>query len=646
MRYKELIVIFLFLTGMIFAQKSESFEPMGEEFSTITRKKFNHAVEHGDMKTIQRMVASGNLPMKEKGYYHRETHPLQIAVEKGDTVMISLLMDLYKDKDESIVMQRNNLIRASIKNHDIATLKLLYAKYGKSIRNGDIIDNLEDCLKDSVYEFQPIIYSYIDTLIPYSFRSLVDKAIRYGAYDLLKMLVMDYKGNNDSSGLGEDLYSAIEKNNMIVLRILVESPATNINSLSRYSNLSSLMIAAIKNNIEALKILIEKGADLETEGKAEGMVGVTAVMYAAWHGNEEAFDLLVKAGANLKHRDADGHSIIPPAVKGNNLSIFDKCMNAGFDLTEEIFKCSWILEPPIANNNMVLFKRLMEAGALKNPFIKKFTLTDAALAGNLEMVQIMADSGAELSAIYPDKYYWCGFDAVGMAALEGHWDVVEYLVDKGCSLNTVYTCPANYGYKLMEVTEYRSKRKTAWELIDLIPFKALPEFYPLIKKYDQEYFEKNINQWLTIDFPTNDYRQYSLNNLIKLHELGADLNQVITYTEGYDEAAMEKKATLLQYMIIKNREQEVEYLLLNGVDCNKMTEDNISPLFLAINKDAVNKSIVTQLIHYGAKKSSPVPGSESDIITVEKLIEMIEKDDVRDGYRSGYIDFLKQIADM
>jgi ankyrin repeat protein len=59
-----------------------------------------------------------------------------------------------------------------------------------------------------------------------------------------------------------------------------------------------LMRAAMKGNLEMLKLLLDAGADLEAQQRSEGQDRGTALRFAVSHDHKEAVVFLLKAGAN------------------------------------------------------------------------------------------------------------------------------------------------------------------------------------------------------------------------------------------------------------------------------------------------------------------------------------------------------------
>ena len=75
--------------------------------------------------------------------------------------------------------------------------------------------------------------------------------------------------------------------------------------------LDSLIVAAQHGNNEALKILLDAGAD--KEGRSNS--GHTALMLAAQEGKNEVLKILLKSGANIDVKTNYGDSALQYAIR-------------------------------------------------------------------------------------------------------------------------------------------------------------------------------------------------------------------------------------------------------------------------------------------------------------------------------------------
>jgi len=83
---------------------------------------------------------------------------------------------------------------------------------------------------------------------------------------------------------------------------------------------SAVLVVTIENNIEALRLLIELGTDIDyyDKTKSHGVIDQTAFLYAGANGMNDALILLINAGARPDiYNYYDGTALIPAAEKGH-----------------------------------------------------------------------------------------------------------------------------------------------------------------------------------------------------------------------------------------------------------------------------------------------------------------------------------------
>ena len=80
-----------------------------------------------------------------------------------------------------------------------------------------------------------------------------------------------------------------------------------------------------KNNVEKLKLLIEKGANVNAADED----GKTALMYAALCDAKETAELLIEKGADVNAVNDNGETALMMATKKNNKEIADLLIKTG-----------------------------------------------------------------------------------------------------------------------------------------------------------------------------------------------------------------------------------------------------------------------------------------------------------------------------
>lgn len=156
----------------------------------------------------------------------------------------------------------------------------------------------------------------------------------------------------------------------------------------------AMVRAAQSNKLEDVAAFLEAGADPNAINLSSGMA---AVHFATVRNNLEMFTLLHEAGADINAVNYAGETLMHIAATHNGFEVAQQAMTlADYDLES----------------------RRTEFG---------FTpLLAAAFLGNVEMVELLIDSGANIEAA--DDW---GDTAVNVAAYSGHLTTIETLIALG-----------------------------------------------------------------------------------------------------------------------------------------------------------------------------------------------------------------------
>ncbi|KAL3818675.1 hypothetical protein ACJIZ3_004580 [Penstemon smallii] len=155
---------------------------------------------------------------------------------------------------------------------------------------------------------------------------------------------------------------------------------------------SSLLYVTRANNIEALKSLI-KQPDLDINEKDEN--GFSAVMIAAAGGHVEAFKLLVNAGANLETKNKYNETAITLAESNQNSDAFTKILST-YAYSKGNLNGSYALHHAARIGNIDLVQSLIDTGYDINVFDNEgYTpLMYAAKSGNGTICELLISHGA------------------------------------------------------------------------------------------------------------------------------------------------------------------------------------------------------------------------------------------------------------
>lgn len=587
----------------------------------IAIEKLNYAIYNGDVVYVKKIAFIDTLPLPS----NNKNHPLLKAIKSGNREIVSILIDKYTPFDDKYFIRNlfdgavdsgNNEILKILYNNNLATSEITNSLLSKSVRNNK---------ESKVAFFIPLV----DSLSMDSYAYYISNAIENGSKKILELLLSLNRPVHDSTSTYNVLSIALKHNRMDLFDYLLNNKNIDINAGNAESEdyeggLTPLMVACSSGNVIATEKLIAKGADLNARSMEYENHGVTALMYAAKYGKKQCFDLLLKAGADPMLRDADGHSIVPPAVNGNNDTILQQALDLGFSLREEIKTCNWILGASVSNGNKWMFDLLIENGAATNMPKGRYPLHIAAATGQLEMLKVLIDKGFSINVLLPENFNGYGLDVLGVTAVDNQPEIFDYLLKNGANFKKRYP-KRYYSSDLSKIIEPNKKSDDdSISFIDMLSVKNRINFYPIIKKHDPVYFKEHMNEWMLFKSRKKDTLDISLKTITTLYSLGANLNSIYSFTDNNGETHVHN---LLQYLIRQNRYDAVEYLLKNGVDCNKIPEGCEPTIYAALCNayyfrrfSYINMDMIKLLLNYDVDLN----GKFRNALTLKEFLEKLK----------------------
>ena len=197
-------------------------------------------------------------------------------------------------------------------------------------------------------------------------------------------------------------------------------------------NLSTtLRTAARTGNLEFLKQMINKGADVNTNNYGDK----TALMLATENGNLEAVKLLINAGADVNDVNVDdygGKTALILATENGNLDAVKLLINAGADVNESGYKTISPLMASTQNGHITVVRLLISAGANVNMLCNGYAaLYWAARNDHSECLSALLEAGAREGNAYKID----DGDPVIGASYWGHFVYVNMLIEDGADVN-------------------------------------------------------------------------------------------------------------------------------------------------------------------------------------------------------------------
>jgi ankyrin repeat protein len=197
-------------------------------------------------------------------------------------------------------------------------------------------------------------------------------------------------------------------------------------------NESSLLKTAAKGHEAVMKLLLEKGAELETKDDDRGR---TPLLLAAENGHEAVVKLLLEKGAELETKDDDrGQTPLSLAAKNGHKAVVKLLLEKGVELEtkdDDLGQTPLLLAAE--NGHEAVVKLLLEKGAKLKATNYRSRQTPLVLAienGHNAVAKLLLEKGAELEA----TDWRSGQKPISLAVENGHEVVVKLLLEKGAKL--------------------------------------------------------------------------------------------------------------------------------------------------------------------------------------------------------------------
>ena len=198
------------------------------------------------------------------------------------------------------------------------------------------------------------------------------------------------------------------------------------------SYVTPLMLASVKGHLEIIKLLIEKGADLDlmTNEKSYKENSASALMKAVETKKIEVVKLLLELGAEVDRKNRNRTSALITACKQGSAEIVKSLLSHGADPNDEKYYCSPLLIV-VKNGNVKVADILLKNGAK----IVFSSLYEACRNGNINIVKtLLKYDDTAVNFMHDD-----GWSPLMLTSSFGNDDITELLLAHGANIDAENT---------------------------------------------------------------------------------------------------------------------------------------------------------------------------------------------------------------
>lgn len=265
-------------------------------------------------------------------------------------------------------------------------------KIANAIENNKSLDEIKNIVEELKKEGDFNINKEFKEVIMTRKTNLLEFACRNGgSFEIIKYFI------EQGADIPELLRYAIMNDNWDLTKYLIDTQPERVNESDNPDGYFPLYDAVLKNNLEIIKLLLAKGADINKRTKS----GYSSLELAVRHENIEIAEFLIKNGIDV-------------------------------NTVEEDFGHSPLYKAAITNNDLHMVKLLVENGANINQKDKygESILYEATAYENIEIVKFLVDNGVDVNIQNND-----GCTALHNAIYSERMDIAKILVDAGADVN-------------------------------------------------------------------------------------------------------------------------------------------------------------------------------------------------------------------
>jgi len=308
--------------------------------------------------------------------------------------------------------------------------------------------------------------------------TMLTSAIRKGNVQIVEQLIDKGASLKATTSTGMcPLAVAVDAGKIELVRMLLSRGAKSKDSDDEYFDSHPLTIAASKNNLQIMDLLLSNGIERGMNRALD-----LAVENEAW----DMAELLIEAGADPKKSS----SLVRRAFYYCDSKVAKMLLDAGFSVeTIKRYTNTCPLKRAIENAKPELVQLLLDSGMDPNMLIglNSYPLKFAAQKGQTEIVKILLAKGATV-----------GSDAITAARKAGHQGLAECIEKWTFETTTPRPHPLHYSYKRLAfyalgvITCFTLLAGSAW-VYSRTPTYSLHQIGMAFRTHDFAKFEKYVD---------------------------------------------------------------------------------------------------------------------------------------------------------
>jgi ankyrin repeat protein len=260
------------------------------------------------------------------------------------------------------------------------------------------------------------------------------KGLHLAAYfGLVEFMAVLLKGKHDANT--KDTYDrtplllAAANGHQAAVKLLVDKGA-DLESKDEEYGRAPLSWATENGHQAVLRLLVDEGADLESK---DYWFRQTTLSWAAEKGNEAVVKLLLGKGANPESKDEQGWTPLSLAAGNKHEAVAELLLGDGADVDSKDENGRTPLSWAAESGHMGLVKLLLDnsADVESKDYYGQTSLSWAVESGHMEVVKLLLDNGADV-----DSKDENGRTPLSWFAGSGHMGLVKLLLDNSADVES------------------------------------------------------------------------------------------------------------------------------------------------------------------------------------------------------------------